>query len=359
MLSGFDGILLYMILAERVLFLRMPQTTIRLFGLGEISELEIHQFPIKSFRRPEWDDSPEIELININKMLLNAIGKSVIEVPNSLEDLEAGTKETILDYSILHNGYLDTNLAQSRANVSIMPYSSFDFSPLLLDLKLRPQELIRCYKRSRKLLDYAQITKFYDWPSIGKNGSEKYLPWFWKSVSLNSEIALERIRIAASELSSKSSILDCFLRTENPLLVLISNPIQQANMRDFLRFEIGKNRKLAEWIKKKKPTIFIKLHSWLGGIQTDEFEVQGCTVKTLNNNFDRSIPAEVFIFGNQNCAIAAHVGSSIFSVESSRLIPLIESKHKKSIYSYQLTGARRMKRDKNFPWQNLELGSNS
>lgn len=337
---------------DRVAYLRMPQTVLRFLGHTEISSYRFIQFPIIDINRPEWFDAPVLELLEVNRILLGVLSLSISATDATGGEWEHGKEETVVDYSALHNGYLRSDLSKNRVPISIAPYSAMDFSPRFADLKLPIEDIARCFVRSRNLRKYANIKKFYDWTGPSKQSNGHYLKWFWRSEALDFDLARSRVKLARKELESISPFFSEYMKASCAVLVLPSIPPDVSGFRKSLETMFRSNNKLLEYIENFNPTIFVKPHPWLGDFSSRDFKFLRSEVRFAKLNIDKAIPSEVFIFSRDDGKVASHVGSSIFSLDSTRLFALGEENIDRSLKSYHLTGSRRKMNDSAFPWHN-------
>lgn len=335
---------------HRKVLLRLPQSLVRILGHSQLANLSFHQFPIISPLRKEWENAPEKELRRVNRLILDSLSLSIIDSKRENYEFLPGEIETILDYSILHNGYLLTNLFLSKQPVSVSPYAAMDFSPITSDFKLNPTEILKCFKRSLTLTNYANIEKFYDWGGYSKPSDVTYLPWLWKSEMLNLELALERIQKVISALRSESEFVSDFIDSPKALLILVTDYDKSMSIEDYVENQIIENEKLLNWVEENSPEIFIKQHSLLGVITQSREKLIGRNLHFARNLTDLSIPAEIFILGRSDLRVAAQVGSSIFSTPSERLFRLSQEGESILLSNHNLVSARRMKFDRLFPW---------
>ena len=336
---------------DRVAYLRMPQTVLRFLGHTEISRYRFFQFPIIDINRPEWFGAPEKELLEVNRILLGALSLPISSIDAQGGDWEQGQDETVVDYSALHNGYLRSRLHKNKVPISVAPYSAIDFSPRLADLKLPFEDLARCFVRSRRLGRYANIKKFYDWTGPSKQSAGIYLRWFWRSEALNFDLARSRVKLARQNLESISPFFGEYMRASRALLVLPSAPPDTPDYGESIKKMLRGNSKLLEYIENYQPTIFVKPHPWLGEVSSADFEFLRSKVQFAKLNIDKAIPAEALLFSRDDSKVAAHIGSSIFSLDSTRIFALEEDNTRKLLKSYHLTGSRRMMNDTSFPWR--------
>ena len=335
---------------HRTVLLRLPQSLVRLLGHNQLASLSFHQFPIISPLRKEWENAPEKELFRINRLILESLSLSIIGSKKGNYEYLPGEIETILDYSVLHNGYLLTNLFLSKQPVSISPYAAMDFSPITSDLKLNPTELLKCFKRSLTLMKYANIKEFYDWGGYSKPRNVTYLPWLWRSEMLNLDLALERIQKVVSALRLESEFVSNFIDSPKALLILVTDYDQAMLIEDYVENLIIENKKLFNWVEENSPEIFITQHSLLGMLSQSRKKLLGGNLHFVRNLAESLIPAEIFILGRPDARVASQVGSSIFSTPSERLFRLRQESESILLSGHNLMSARRMKFDGRFPW---------
>lgn len=335
---------------HRKVLLRLPQSLVRFLGHDQLESLSFQQFPIISPLRKEWKNAPEKELFCINRLILDSLSLSIIGSKRGTYEFLPGEIETILDYSILHNGYLLTNLFLSKQVVSVSHYAGMDFSPITSDLKLNPIEILKCFKRSLTLTKYANIEKFYDWGGYSKPSDVTYLPWLWNSEMLNLELALERIQTVISALRTESEFVSDFIDSPKALLILVTDYDKSMSIEDYVENQIIENENLLNWVEENSPEIFVKQHSLLGMITQSREKLMGKNLYLARNLIELLIPAEIFILGRPDVRVAAQVGSSIFSTPSERLFRLRQEGESILLSGHNLVSARRMKFDRRFPW---------
>lgn len=333
---------------------RLPQSLIRIIGHPKINEIRFHLYPVSSPNRPEWRNAPKEVYKKIMGTILETLSLNQGQDYEIGEHFSPGRSETIIDYSILHNGFLLTRLHQQRVPISISPYAAMDFSPLLSDLKLHPREILRCFKRSLVLKKYANIKKVYSLKDNFNPRNETYLPWFWKSETLDFEFTVKQINTVASGLRSQSEYLDDFLAANNPLLLLVTDYANTNTLEKYIEQKLMSNKKLLFWIEENKPEIFIKQHPLLGLIKPTMHKILGREINIIKTQFDLFIPAEILLWSRRDAIVGAEIGSSIFSVESKRLFRLNQDNETELLRQHHLIAARRLKYDVKFPWSKTE-----
>ena len=345
----------------KILWFRLPQTLIRALAFENIDSIDLLQTPFqdKYFNRDGNYTEASLKISgtvketffrNSNHFFSNEVNVSLI-----LEEYE----EIIIDLNLILSFDLSDIIAKFKNRISVIDYASGSYSPVLSDLATQNFiPFLVALKRSLALSQKIRPTLFYDWTGTVTHTRGGYLPWFWRSKSMNFPILKTRTKILLEKFADIDLNIEQFYLSDGPILILPWDLPSKSQLEDFV---LSQNHIFEELYEHsltlgKKLTVFIKPHRSvnMNSFKAEDYNTSPITFNFMSTPLAHLLPSEVLIQAADKLKLFSIIGSSVFGVPANRLERLKSPKSKLETRSYALATARsrRLFKEKAsvFPW---------
>ena len=334
--------------------LRLPQTTLRLIGLPNISKSNV--FQVESQRYDFSNDfeksSMEIHYCEFNKIALAGIVKSF----QMLQDIDLCETKVQSDLTLFDVNLIDHLPRKTLRNlrIEVIDYASSLYCPTWPDIFKNSQGFLRSLKRSYILSRKAKIKVFWDWTTIHYVDDARFVkPWFWESKSLSQAQFDENLKILIQNCQKASSQFNNFIREETRLAVITDFWLPKDHEKILDQLFLN-NSKFRSYVLKKIP-IFIKgrRDNATRSSNNNLESYKGCQLIYSQNFNDFLVPAELYYLAtrqNKEDIVFSELGSTVLNGMATSVQPI---KHDKDELFIQQSGylIQRFRKDlPNFDW---------